>query len=101
MTNESLLILGLLTPLFAAFGSYCFKNNINVRDSFGVIGGVITFLISLKIFNGLQADEQYVINLFTLFNGVDFLFNITPSYLRGVRFRTRCWKNLSNMASYE
>ena len=67
MTNESLLILGLLTPLFAAFGSYCFKNNINVRDSFGVIGGVITFLISLKIFNGLQADEQYVINLFTLF----------------------------------
>lgn len=78
MTNESLLILGLLTPLFAAFGSYCFKNNINVRDSFGVIGGVITFLISLKIFNGLQAEEQYVINLFTLFNGVDFLFNITP-----------------------
>ena len=78
MTNEDLLILGLLTPLFAAFGSYCFKNNINVRDSFGVIGGIITFLISLKIFNGLQAEEQYSINLFTLFDGVDFLFNITP-----------------------
>ena len=43
-----------------------------------LLGGVITFLISLKIFNGLQAEEQYVINLFTLFNGVDFLFNITP-----------------------
>ena len=63
MTNEDLLILGLLIPLFAAFGSYCFKNNINVRDSFGVIGGIITFLISLKIFNGLQAEEQYSINL--------------------------------------
>ncbi len=72
MTNEDLLILGLLTPLFAAFGSYYFKNNINVRDSFGVIGGILTFLISLKIFNGLQAEEQYSINLFTLFDGVDF-----------------------------
>ena len=61
MTNESLLILGLLTPLFAAFGSYCFKNNINVRDSFGVIGGIITFLISLKIFNGLQAEKFGII----------------------------------------
>ena len=78
MSNEGLIILGLLTPLFAAFGSYCFKNNVNVRDSFGVLGGIVTFLISLKIFKGLQADEQYVLNLFTLFDGVDFLFNITP-----------------------
>ena len=78
MSNEGLMILGLLTPLFAAFGSYCFKNTVNVRDSFGVLGGIVTFLVSLKIFNGLQADEQYVLNLFTLFDGVDFLFNITP-----------------------
>ena len=90
MTNESLLILGLLTPLFAALGSYCFKNKINVRDSFGVIGGVITFLISLKIFNGLQAEEQYVINLFTkIFSHLSshikltFLFNLLTLLLRG------------------
>ena len=78
MNNESLIILGLLMPLFSALGSYCFKNKINVRDSFGVLGGIITFIISLKIFNGIQSNEQYVLNFFTLFDGVDFLFNVTP-----------------------
>jgi len=78
VNNESLIILGLFMPLFSALGSYCFKNNINVRDSFGVFGGIITFIISLKIFNGIQSNEQYVLNFFTLFDGVDFLFNVTP-----------------------
>ena len=66
MSNESLVILGLLMPLFAALGSYCFKSNINVRDSFGVVGGIITFIICLKIFNGLQSNQQYVLNFFNL-----------------------------------
>ena len=78
MSNESLVILGLLMPLFAALGSYFFKSNINVRDSFGVVGGIITFIICLKIFNGLQSNQQYVLNFFTIFDGVDFLFNVTP-----------------------
>ena len=78
MNNSSILLLGILTPLLAAFGSYSFREKVNVRDSFGIVGGIITLAISLKIFIGIQNSEQYVLNLFTIFDGVDFLFRITP-----------------------
>jgi len=54
LSNSSLIILGLLVPLLSALGSYVFQKNINLRDSFGVIGGIITFIISLIIFDGIQ-----------------------------------------------
>ena len=59
MSNSSLIILGLLVPLLSALGSYVFQKNINLRDSFGVIGGIITLIISLIIFDGIQNFQDY------------------------------------------
>jgi multicomponent Na+:H+ antiporter subunit D len=78
LSNSSLIILGLLVPLLSALGSYVFQKNINLRDSFGVIGGIITFIISLIIFDGIQNFQDYSISLFPLIEGVDFIFRVTP-----------------------
>ena len=78
MNNSSLIILGLLVPLIAALGSFVFQKNINLRDSFGVIGGIITFIISLIIFDGIKNFQEFSISLFPLIQGVDFTFRITP-----------------------
>ena len=78
MSNSSLIIFGLLIPLLSALGSYVFQKNINLRDSFGVIGGIITFIISLIIFDGIQNFQEFSISLFPLIQGVDFTFRVTP-----------------------
>ena len=78
MSNSSLIIFGLLVPLLSALGSYVFQKNINLRDSFGVIGGIITFIISLIIFDGIQNFQEFSISLFPLIQGVDFTFRVTP-----------------------
>ena len=49
MSNSSLIILGLLVPLLSALGSYVFQKNINLRDSLGVIGGIIGACSVLEI----------------------------------------------------
>ena len=77
MSNSFLIILGIITPLFAALFSYVCRYNNNLRDSFGIIGGLITFVISLKIFHGIQNNELYQITFFTLFDGVDFAFKVS------------------------
>ena len=77
MSNSFLIILGIITPLFAALFSYVCRYNNNLRDSFGIIGGLITFVISLKIFHGIQNNEVYQITFFTLFDGVDFAFKVS------------------------
>ena len=77
MSNSFLIILGILTPLFAALFSYICRYNNNLRDSFGIIGGLVTFLVSLKIFHGIQNNEIFQITFFTLFDGVDFTFKVT------------------------
>ena len=73
-----MIILGLLVPLIAALGSFIFQKNINLRDSFGVIGGIITFIISLIIFDGIKNFQEFSISLFPLIQGVEFTFRITP-----------------------
>jgi len=78
LSNSSLIIFGLLVPLLSALGSYVFQKNINLRDSFGVIGGIITFIISLIIFDGIQNFQEFSISLFPLIQGVDFTFRVTP-----------------------
>ena len=82
MSNYFLIIIGILTPLFAALFSYLCKYNSNLRDSFGIIGGLITLLVSLKIFHGIQNNELFQITFFTLFEGVDFTFKV--SYLGSI-----------------
>ena len=77
MSNSFLIILGIIIPLFAALFSYVCRYNNNLRDSFGIIGGLITFVISLKIFHGIQNNEVYQITFFTLFDGVDFAFKVS------------------------
>jgi len=77
LSNSFLIILGIITPLFAALFSYVCRYNNNLRDSFGIIGGLVTFLISLKIFHGIQNNEIFQITFFTLFDGVDFTFKVT------------------------
>ena len=76
MSNSFLIILGILTPLFAALLSYICRYNNNLRDSFGIIVGLVTLLISLKIFHGIQNNEIFQITLFTLFDGVNVTFKV-------------------------
>ena len=77
MSNSFLIILGIITPLFSALFSYASRYNNNLRDSFGIIGGLVTFLISLKIFHSIQNNEIFQITFFTLFDGVDFTFKVS------------------------
>ena len=78
MSNSFLILLGIATPLIAALCSYLFRYNNNLRDSFGIIGGIVTLIISLRVFHGIQSDEIFEITLFNLFQGVDFTFRVTP-----------------------
>ncbi|MFL2533686.1 MAG: proton-conducting transporter membrane subunit [Alphaproteobacteria bacterium] len=78
MSNSFLLLLGIATPLIAALFSYLTRYNNNLRDSFGIIGGIVTLIISLRVFHGIQSNEIFEITLFNLFEGVDFTFRVTP-----------------------
>ena len=69
MSNSFLILLGIATPLIAALCSYLFRYNNNLRDSFGIIGGIVTLIISLRVFHGIQSDEIFEITLFNLFQG--------------------------------
>ena len=60
---------------------FVFQKNINLRDSFGVIGGIITFIISLIIFDGIKNFQEFSTVLINFYeNG--FLSKIAMKFLK-------------------
>ncbi len=78
MIGNNVIAIALISPILVAFFTYIFKNNINIRDSLGFIGALISFYASIHISIIVINGQTPSLILFNLFNDLEFSFKVTP-----------------------
>ena len=78
MIGSDMIAIALISPILVAFFTYIFKNNINVRDSLGFIGALVSFYASINISIIVINGHTPNLILFNLFNDLEFSFKVTP-----------------------
>ena len=77
ISTTNFIYLSLLTPLLAPIFIFIFKNNQNLRDSFGLIGSLISFYATINITNDLMNGGSPNLYLFNIFSDLSLSFKVT------------------------
>ena len=76
--ENNLMAIALLSPILVSILTILFTNNKNIRDSFGVIGGVVSLYATINISINILNEIPQKLYLFNIFNDVNLEFNVTP-----------------------
>ena len=79
MVNSNLfLFTALLSPIVVTILTFLFSKQKNLRDSFGVIGGIISFISVLIITQNILNGHSHKLIIVNISNNLDIFFNVTP-----------------------
>ena len=79
MINSNMfLITALLSPILVTIFTMIFSSYKNLRDSLGVIGGLVSFICSLIVAQKVINNETQEIIIVNISNNLDIFFKVTP-----------------------